>query len=192
MIAAMETLLSVCLGVALSAACGLRVFLPLFALSLASRLGVVEVTGSFAWLSSTGALWTFGVALALEVAAYYVPWLDNLLDAAAAPMAIGAGVLTSAAVLSDVSPIVRWTVAIVAGGGAAAGMQGLTTVARAFTSFATAGLGNFVVATGELLLSAVLSVVAFVLPILAAAIALLVLTIITARLFLQRTPAATA
>ncbi len=185
----METLLSVCLGVALAAACGLRVFLPLFALSLAARLGFVTVTGGFAWVSSTAALVTFGIALTLEVAAYYVPWLDNLLDAAAAPLAIGAGVLTSAAVLTDVSPVLRWSVAIVAGGGAAAGMQGLTTIARAFTSFATAGLGNFVVATAEVLLSALLSLVAFLMPLVAAALALGVLIVVATRLLLRGTTA---
>jgi hypothetical protein len=189
MIRRMETLLSVCLGVALAAACGLRVFLPLFALSLATRLGFVTVTGSFAWVSSTAALVTFGIALTLEVAAYYVPWLDNLLDAAAAPLAIGAGVLTSAAVLTDVSPVLRWSVAIVAGGGAAAGMQGLTTIARAFTSFATAGLGNFVVATAEVLLSALLSLIAFLMPLVAAALALGVLIVVGTRLLLRGTAA---
>jgi hypothetical protein len=186
MIDTMETLLAACLGFALAAACGLRVFLPLFALSLASRFGWVEVTGGFAWVSGTPALVAFGVALALEVTAYYVPWLDNLLDAAAAPLAVGAGILVAAAVLTDVPPLVRWSVAIVAGGGAAAGMQGLTTVARAFTSFATAGLGNFVVATGELLFSGMLTVVAFVLPLLAAAIAFAVVVGLTTRLLLRK------
>jgi Domain of unknown function (DUF4126) len=168
----METLLSICLGIALAAACGLRIFLPLFALSLAAKLGVVEVSGGFAWLAGTGALITFAVALALEITAYYVPWLDNLLDAAAAPLAVAAGVLSSAAVLGDLDPLPRWILAVVAGGGAAAGMQGLTTILRAFTSFATAGLGNFLVATGELALSALLSVLAFVLPVVAALISI--------------------
>jgi hypothetical protein len=177
----MDTLLSICLGIALAAACGFRVFVPLFVLSLASRMGWVEVSGHFAWLSGNGALLTFGAALILEVAAYYVPWLDNLLDAAAGPLAVGAGILASASVFTGLDPLPRWTLAIVAGGGAAAGVQGLTTVARAFSSFTTGGLGNFVVATGELLLAVLISALAVVVPIVALAVALILLALFALR-----------
>lgn len=172
---AVETVLSVCLGVALAAACGFRVFLPLFALSLAGQLGWVEVSGNLAWMVSVPALVTFGVAVVLEVAAYYVPWLDNLLDAAAAPLAIAAGALISASVFQGLEPLPRWTLAIVAGGGAAAGVHGLSAVVRGISTVTTAGLGNFVVATVELVLAALLSVLAFLLPLLALAFVALLL-----------------
>ena len=71
----------------------------------------------------------FATATVLEVGAYYVPWLDNVLDTAATPAAITAGVVTTAAVTPELSPLLRWTLAIVAGGGAAGLVQAGTTLA---------------------------------------------------------------
>jgi hypothetical protein len=188
----METVLSVCLGIALAAACGFRVFVPLLALSLASHAGWVEVTGGFAWLASVPALVTFSVAVVLEVGAYYVPWLDNLLDAAAAPLATAAGVLVSVSVFEGLDPLARWTLAIVAGGGAAASIHGLTAMVRGASTLTTGGLGNWIVASIEWLAAALLSALAVILPIIAVAavvVALMIAGVLTAAR--RRAPAAT-
>jgi len=110
------------------------------------------------------------VAAALEVLAYYIPGVDNLLDALATPAALIAGTVVSAAVMVDLPPIVRWTTAVIAGGGAAGLTQGLTALLRAKSTLMTAGVGNHVVASGELLGALLLSLLALAAPLLAVAL----------------------
>ncbi len=171
----METLLSACLGLALAAACGFRVFVPLLVVNLAVRAGYLQLGGSFEWMASMPALVTFAVATGLEIAAYYVPWLDNLLDSAATPIAVVAGILVSASVFTGMDPMVKWSLAVVAGGGLAASTQGITTIVRGLSSFFTGGFGNPIVSTLEALVSTTLSVLAVMLPVLAFGAALLLI-----------------
>ena len=72
-----------------------------------------------------------GVAAFVEVLAYYVPGVDNLLDTLATPAALVAGTVVSAAVMTDVPPMVKWTAAVIAGGGVAGLTQGATAMLRA-------------------------------------------------------------
>jgi hypothetical protein len=162
-----QVLLSVALGVALAAACGLRVFLPLLVLAIAGWTGAVPLAESFRWLATLPAILMLAVATLLEVGAYYVPGLDNLLDALATPVALLAGTVAAAAVMTDVPPLVRWTTAVIAGGGAAGLMQGATTLLRAKSSLLTFGVGNGAVATGELGGALALSLLALAAPVLA-------------------------
>jgi hypothetical protein len=165
-----ETVLSILLGLGLAAACGFRVFVPLLVMSLASRAGVGHLTLSpgFAWIGSTPALLSFSVATVLEIAGYYIPWVDNLLDTIATPAAVVAGIVVSAsAMTTDVSPFLKWTLAVVAGGGTTAVFQGITSVTRHISSFTTGGLGNPVLATAEAGGSAMLAVLAIMVPVLA-------------------------
>ena len=138
----METVTSILIGLGLAAACGFRVFVPLLIAGLAARFGGLPLAGGFGWLGSTPALIAFSVATGVEIVGYYVPWIDNLLDALAAPAAVAAGILLMASTLVDTGPLLRWTLAVVAGGGTAALFQGLTTVARQVSSVSTGGLGN--------------------------------------------------
>jgi hypothetical protein len=165
----METLLSILLGLGLAAACGFRVFVPLLIMSIASRAGAgyLELGQGFAWIGSTAALVSFSAATLLEIAGYYIPWVDNLLDAVATPTAIVAGIVVTASAVTDVDPLVRWTLAIVGGGGTAATFQGITATARQVSSFTTGGLANPLLATVEAGSSALLSVLAIVVPVLA-------------------------
>jgi hypothetical protein len=188
----MEPLLGIPVGLALSAAAGLRVFVPLLLTGLAERLGYLRLTPGMTWIGSDAALLAFATATVLEVGAYYVPWLDNLLDTVATPAAITAGVVTTAAVTPELSPLLRWTLAIVAGGGAAGLVQGGSALLRLKSSTFTAGAGNPVVATGELLGSLALSVLGLLAPLLAGAVVVLVLVVLTRRLvgFLRERPRA--
>jgi hypothetical protein len=161
-------MLGVCLGIALAAACGFRVFVPLLVLSAVSKAGWLTLADSFAWIGTTPALVTFAAATLLEIGAYYVPWLDNLLDSAAGPLAVVAGVVVSAAVLTDLDPLVKWTLAIVAGGSAAGAVQAATTGVRALSSTTTLGIANPIVATAELGGSIALSLLSILFPVLAA------------------------
>jgi hypothetical protein len=178
----LEPLLGIPLGLALSTAAGLRVFVPLLLTGLAARLGYLTLTPSMTWIGSDAALLAFATATVLEVGAYYVPWLDNVLDTVGTPAAITAGVITTAAVTPELSPLLRWTLAIVAGGGAAGLVQGGTALLRLKSSAFTAGVGNPVLATGELVGSLALSALALLAPLLAAAVVILVLVVSTRRL----------
>jgi len=164
-----DTVLSVLISLGLAAACGFRVFVPLLVMSLASRaeVGHLVLGDHFAWIGSTPALIAFSVATVLEIAGYYIPWVDNLLDTVATPTAIVAGILVTASAMGDTSPFLKWTLAVLAGGGTTAVFQGITSVARHVSSFTTGGLGNPVLATAEAGGSALLSVLAITLPVLA-------------------------
>ena len=145
----MEALISLALGLGLAAAAGFRVFVPLFVLSLAARGGYVQLSAGFEWAASDAALIAFGSATLLEVVAYYIPVLDHLLDIAASPAAVVAGMILSASVMADLPPLIRWTAVVVGGGGIAAIVQGSTVALRAGSTATTGGLANALVATGE-------------------------------------------
>lgn len=170
-----STLLSVCLGLGLAAACGFRVFVPFLIVNLAARAGWVELGSGFDWMVSTPALIAFGVATLLEIGAYHIPWLDNLLDSAAGPIAVVAGVVVSASVFTGIDPFLKWSLALIAGGSLAASAQGATTLLRGISTFTTGGLANPLIATAEAGFSFFLAVLSIVLPALALALTLLVL-----------------
>jgi hypothetical protein len=168
----METLLSVCVGIGLSAACGFRVFVPLLVMSIASMSGHLSLAQGFDWIGSYPALIVFSVATGLEIAGYYVPWVDHLLDTIASPAAVTAGIIVSASMVTDMSPMLKWTLAVVAGGGAAGLVQAGTVVARGASSASTAGFANPIIATVELSGAVLTSVLTLVAPLLAFAIIL--------------------
>lgn len=159
-----DLLLPVSLGVGLAAAAGFRVFLPLLAMGLAVKGGYLPITESFNWIATTPALLMLAVAAVAEIIAYYIPVFDNLLDGLATPTAIGAGVAMTYAVMGDMPPMLKWTLAIIAGGGAAAATQGATTVLRGASTMTTGGLGNHAVATGEIFGAVVMSLLAIIFP----------------------------
>lgn len=166
----MDIAYSIAAGVCLAAACGFRVFVPLLMLSGASWLGYYQPAESLSWIASLPALIAFSGATLAEVLGYYVPWVDNVLDAIATPAAMIAGVLASASVLGEVPPGVQWTLAAIAGGGTAGLVQGGTVAARGASTATTGGLGNFLVATLELLGSVVTTILALLAPLLALAV----------------------
>jgi hypothetical protein len=181
----METVLCICLGIGLSAACGFRVFVPLLALSVAAHAGHVHLAAGFQWIASDAALIAFGAATVLEVGAYYIPWVDHALDVIAAPVAVVAGVLVTASLVTDMSPLLKWTLAVIAGGGAAGLVQGGTMFLRGASSVATAGFGNPLVATTELAMAAVTSVLSLLAPVFIAVVVLLALVWIARKLWLR-------
>ena len=107
--------LSIALGVGLAAATGFRIFLPMLIVSVAAHAGHLSLDERFAWLATSSALITLSVAAFLEIVAYYVPVVDNLLDTLATPASLVAGTVVSAAVMTDVPPMVKWTAAVIAG-----------------------------------------------------------------------------
>lgn len=171
----METIIGACIGIGLAAACGMRVFIPLLVLGLASKAGFVTLSESTAWLASTPALWTLGVACLVEVAAYWVPSIDHALDVVAAPAALAAGTLVAASQFGEFTPALSWGLGAIAGGGVA-GLSTATSVsARGVGTVSTAGLVNPLISSVQSALSAVVSVLAVVVPLALAGVLLVVL-----------------
>ncbi|HET6277681.1 MAG TPA: DUF4126 domain-containing protein [Candidatus Polarisedimenticolia bacterium] len=162
----MEHVLGVLVALGLSAACGFRIFVPVLVISIAARTGHLVLASQFEWIGATPALIAFALATLLEVTAYYVPWLDNLLDTLATPAAVIAGIVVSASVIVDLDPFLKWTLAVIAGGGVAGGVQLLTTGTRQVSTITTAGAANPVVSTVELGSSTFLSALSLFAPLL--------------------------
>ena len=170
-----DLVLSFVLGVGLAAATGFRVFLPMLIASVAAYTGHLPLDDGFAWLGTPTALTMLGVAALVEILAYYVPGVDNLLDTVATPAAFVAGTVVSAAVMTDLPPLVKWTAAVIAGGGIAGLTQGVTAMLRAKSSVLTGGLGNPVIATAELGGALLVSILAVAAPLAALAAVILFL-----------------
>lgn len=162
--------LSIALGVGLAAAVGFRVFLPMLVMSIAACTGHLQLGSGFAWLGTAPALVMLAVAAVVEIVAYYIPGVDNLLDALATPAALIAGTVVSAAVMAELPPIVKWTTAVIAGGGAAGLTQGITSLLRLKSTTLTGGLANHAVATGEIGGALGVSLLALTAPIAAVAL----------------------
>ena len=174
----MEFLLSACLGIGLAAACGFRVFVPLLGVSAAGLAGHVELAEGVVWMATWPALVCFATATVLEIAAYYVPWVDNLLDSIATPAAVLAGTIAMGSVISDLSPLMRWTLALIAGGGTAGLIQSATVALRGGSTVATAGTGNWLVATIELIGAIGGTLLSLAMPFLAAGLALVLVVMV--------------
>jgi hypothetical protein len=165
-----ELALSIALGVGLAAAVGFRVFLPMLILSIAAYSGHLTLSSGLEWLGTAPAVVMLAVAALIEIGAYYIPGVDHLLDVLAAPAALIAGTVVAAAVMADLPPLVKWTTAVIAGGGAAGLTQGITSLLRVKSATLTGGLGNPLVASGELGGALAFSLLALFAPVLAVAL----------------------
>jgi hypothetical protein len=183
----METLLSICLGIGLSAACGFRVFVPLLVVSVAAQSGHLTLAPGFQWMASNPALITFSVATALEIAGYYIPWVDHLLDTMATPAAIIAGTIITASLVTGMSPYLKWTLAVIAGGGVAGLVQGTTVLTRGASTATTGGLANPLFATIELGGALTTSILSLLVPVLVPLI-LVILFFFFGRKFFRTAP----
>jgi hypothetical protein len=171
----MEWIFPIFIGVGLSAACGFRVFVPLLIMSIAAHAGFLNLSPGFEWIGSWTATLAFAIATFLEIGGYFIPWLDNLLDAVAAPAAVLAGILATASLLGDHSPFLRWALAIIAGGGAAGIIQASTTALRGLSSTTTGGLANPVFSIVEMLGALGLSIFAILIPIFAIILVIIII-----------------
>ncbi|ELR96394.1 DUF4126 domain-containing protein [Gloeocapsa sp. PCC 73106] len=172
-----EIFLELALGVTLSAAAGFRVFLPPLILSLASVFGHIQLSPDFQWVASPEAVILLAIATVAEIIAFYIPFVDNLLDTVQIPLALVIGTLLTANSLGDLDPIAQWTIAIIAGGGASTAVAGLNGIARlAFTGL-TGGLANFLLATAQAVSASALALIAVLVPILTPIVLLLLISI---------------
>ncbi len=161
-----QLLVALIAGLGLSAACGFRVFIPPLIAGLAARAGYLELGEGFAWLGEPPALIALGAAACIEIGAYCIPWLDNVVDSAAIPAAMIAGTLLSASVLAGkLDPMLQWILSIVAGGGAAGVLSTATAFLRGGSTLSTGGAGNPLLSTAEAGGAASVSIMTILLPI---------------------------
>ncbi|MHA7057071.1 DUF4126 domain-containing protein [Aquimarina sp. M1] len=162
-----ETILSICLGVGLAASVGFRVFLPLLAMSLAGHYNIIPLNDNWQWVGSNTALIVLLAATLIEILAYYIPWFDNLLDTIAIPLAAIAGTAVMVSTAANLSPVVTWALAIIAGGGTAATVKSTMSASRLTSTATTGGLANPVISTAETGTATIMSVLSIFLPLLA-------------------------
>ncbi|WP_108804561.1 DUF4126 domain-containing protein [Aquimarina sp. Aq107] len=162
-----ETIISICLGVGLAASVGFRVFLPLLAVSLAGHYGAIPLNSDWEWVGSNTALIVLSIATVVEILAYYIPWFDNLLDTIAIPLAAIAGTAVMVSTVANLSPVVTWALAIIAGGGTAATVKSTMGASRLTSSATTGGLANPIIATAETGTATIMSVLSVFLPFIA-------------------------
>ena len=173
-----ETIISICLGIGLAASVGFRVFVPLFALSLTAYFGGWELNESWEWIGSLSVLIVLGVATIVEIFAYYIPYVDNLLDSVAIPLAAIAGTAVMVSTVADLSPLITWALALIAGGGTAAAVAGTSGATRLASTATTGGVANPVVSTVETTTAVVVSAVSILFPIVAIVLVFIILFII--------------
>lgn len=173
-----ETVLSIFLGVGLAASVGFRVFLPLFALSLAGYFDYWSLNESWQWIGSLAAVITLGAATVFEIFAYFIPWVDNLLDGIAVPLAAIAGTAVMVSTVVGLDPVVTWSLAIIAGGGTATAIKGAGATSRLASTATTGGLGNPVISTVETGTAIMVATASIFAPIMAAILVIIILFII--------------
>jgi hypothetical protein len=182
----MNEIMAIFAGVGLAAACGFRVFVPLFIASLAANTGVDmfgdvnfdQMLGAdFEWLGSTPVTITLGIATVLEIGSYYIPWLDNALDAIATPAAVVAGTFITGAMMPDFlgDGSFKWIASAIAGGGTAGIVQGASVITRGTSTATTGGIGNPLISTAELGGSILTAGLAILVPIVAGIVVIILL-----------------
>ncbi len=190
----MNEIMAIFAGVGLAAACGFRVFVPLFIASLAANSGVdmfgdvhfdQMLGANFEWLGSTPITVALGIATALEIGSYYIPWLDNALDSIATPAAVVAGTFITGAMMPDFmgDGSFKWIVSTIAGGGTAGVVQGASVITRGTSTATTGGIGNPVVSTAELGGSILTAGLAILVPIVAGIVVLILLYFVIRTIF---------
>ncbi|RYU94491.1 DUF4126 domain-containing protein [Emticicia agri] len=160
-----ELLISLCVGIALSACSGFRIFVPMLIGNLATRFGVLDISQGFEWLGTPAATYILGAATIAEILAYYIPVVDNLLDTIAMPASFVAGTILTTSFLKIDSPELKWTLGIVAGGGIAGTIQAGTGLLRLASTKFTGGFGNSILATIENFISIVFSALTLWIPV---------------------------
>jgi hypothetical protein len=129
-------------AIGLSACAGLRAFLPIFGIGLASRVFGWQLAPAIHWLSSDPALIIFGLASMIEIAADKIPVVDHGLDMVQTFAGPAAGALVSFSPFVDIAPPFALALAIMTGATIAGGVHAVAATSRVKSTLATAGLAN--------------------------------------------------
>jgi hypothetical protein len=181
-----EWIVSVALGLGLSASAGFRVFIPLLVAAIAGKMGILPLAEEFSWMSGWPAIICFGTATLAEIIAYYIPLFDNLIDTINTPLAILAGTLLATSVLPVDSELLKWVFGFLVGGGSAGIIHTGTALLRLASTKTTAGTANPVLSTGEHIAAAGTSLASLFVPLFTAIVVLGLLVLILSRFLRTR------
>ncbi len=160
------------MGLALAATCGLRAFLPLFAIGCLGATGQIELAQPYEWMQRPIALIGLGAAVLLEIAGDKFPLVDHLLDSAAVVVKPIAAMVASASVMTEMDPMITAVVGLLVGGTLAEGVHLVKAKLRLWSSALTATIANPLLSLFEDVLAVVSTVLAFLLPFIAFAVAI--------------------
>jgi len=163
-------------GTGLAASAGLNAYIPLMVMGLLARYtDVVDLPHGWAWLSNGWVLVILGILLAVEVVADKVPVVDHMNDVVqtvvrptAGGLAFGAGSGAQTVTVSNPGSFFgshQW-VPVAAGVLIALCVHGVKAAARSVVNVSTAGFGAPIVSTIEDFGSALMSLLAILMPIL--------------------------
>jgi hypothetical protein len=171
-------IISIILGICLSATCGFRIFVPPLVLSIAYKIGFISLPVKYGWAKSNLALTILAIATIIEILAYYIPVVDNLLDTISVPTSIVAGTLMTVTFVNFDNEVLNWAMSVIFGGGAAVGISTLTSSIRVVTTTTTFGFGNGILATIEWISATTLSIITILLPILSLVFLIILITLL--------------
>jgi hypothetical protein len=171
-------LIAIAAGIVLAASAGLRAFVPLFAVGVASRTFGWEVASEMQWLASNTALTCFGIASVLEVAADKIPVVDHALDAVHTVVGPIAGALAGLSVWLHFPPAVAAFLALAVGAPIAGGVHLLAATTRLKSTAVSGGALNPVASTVEDGVTVTAVVIAIVAPLVAVVLTIVLLVIL--------------
>ncbi|TDX46615.1 DUF4126 domain-containing protein [Orenia marismortui] len=162
----MNLILSMLIGVGLSAACGFRVFIPLLVMSISALTGNLELASDFQWIGSDSALYVFTIATILEMIAYYIPQVESFLSSISTTVTAIAGTIVMSSFVVDVSPLLQWSLAIIAGGGTSTVVQASRNKIKNVIGLRDVASNNFSLLSLEILTAVLLSSLLIISPVL--------------------------
>lgn len=167
------------LATSVSLLSGWRLYLTVFATGLAMQSGYVDLPENLAVLDALGSWWVIGIAGVGAVAEFFadkVAWLDSIWDGLHTLIRPLGGALLALAVVDASDP--TWQViAFLLGGGAAFASHATKATARAAVNTSPEPVTNSVVSAGEDVLTAGLLALVFANPVVAAVIAVVLLSL---------------
>lgn len=132
------------MALGLAASSGLNTFLPLFMLAAAAKFHLfgMDLSGSFAWLSSGTALGVLALATIVEVAGDKIPVVDHALDIVGTVARPAAGTLAAATAFSGADPAAAAILGLIVGAPVAFGFHAAKAGTRAASTTTTFGVAN--------------------------------------------------
>ena len=144
-----DTFLGILTGLGLSIACGFRVFIPPLVVSIAAQTGYLELAEGFTWLGEWPTLIALSIATVFDIIGHEFPAIDDMLNVVEAPLVPIAGTILSVSMLTDMAPLLKWSLAAIAGGGSAEALHISRTFLKSILNAVTAGLSTPLVSIAE-------------------------------------------